>query len=406
MLRFSAGSEPLTAICSLVFFFFVFFVDLTFGFLPHWNTAKVFTVARTRPGGVVHSSSISHAEPFVIHPIDYSAANEYIAEHYTHVVFDEYDDGIFYFNDNVHPNEPIYNARHGVISHASSSSSLSTSEELHFVPPNLERDGFTLLQAPSMVTNWKDLRQIKSVYRQELQHLLVKDLFANEELAHVVIWNPMFRGEHETVSNVERDMTQPNPPTSPTAGMVHIDQDVGAYDVEQILRLIQNNRLMEEDANVFPEILELVNHGNRFAIINFWRNAGTEPIRRHPLAVFSPQYTMSSKEDLYFPNAKPDPVSSRWYTYPEMSPEELLVFKQYDRDGSKPSDIWHCALTSIADESAPPRESFDIRALVVFASKVEPRNDRFGVNRVRPILDYEQSGEFCDAQAEKRKAKH
>ena len=106
----------------------------------------------------------------------------------------------------------------------------------------------------------------------------------------------------------------------------------------------------------------------------------------------------------YFPKAKPDPVSSRWYTYPEMTPHELLVFKQYDRDGSYPSDIWHCALKSIADPSSPPRESFDIRAFVLFATTVDPKKDRFSADRVRPILDYEASGEFCDAQAEKRRA--
>jgi hypothetical protein len=348
----------------------------------------------------LHSTPRTELEPFVLHPIDYSAANEYIAEHYKHV----FEDGVYFENGLTspfieenhasHPKEPVYNARQGVIQHTAPGA-------LELVPPTLDRDGFTLLNAPSQVSHWKDLPQIKSVYRLELQELIVRDLFPREEILHVVIWNPMFRGEQEIVSNAERDMSQPITPTSPTAGMVHIDQDVGAHGAEGILGLIRNNRLMEEDGDLFPEITELVKDWHRFAIVNFWRNAGVEPIRRQPLAVFSPQY--KSKEGFYFPNDKPDPASSRWYTFPEMTPDELLVFKQYDRDGSYPSDIWHCALKSIADESAPPRESFDIRALVVFSSKVEPTKDRFDANRIRPVLNHEESGEFCDAQAAKRR---
>ena len=90
-------------------------------------------------------------------------------------------------------------------------------------------------------------------------------LLAGEELMDIVIWNPMFRGENEVVSNVQRDMTQPNPPTSPTAGMVHIDQDIGAYEAAGFLAMIRNSRLMENDEDKFPKLIELVNKGYRFS---------------------------------------------------------------------------------------------------------------------------------------------
>jgi len=336
-------------------------------------------------------------EPFCLHPIDYSAANEYIGEHYRHVFRDE----AYFGNGNPgpfdednymnHPREPIYDARQGVIKKTSSG-------DIERSPPRLAQDGFTLFQAPTKVTNFNDLPQIKSVYIPELQQTIENDVFPGQELSHVVFWNPMFRGEQQKVSNAERDMTSPNSPTSPTAGMVHIDQDLGAHSTDSILGLIQNNRLLEEDGKEFPKIEEAIDNGHRFAILNFWRNAGSEPIRRQPLAVLSPHYSTGT----YFPNDKPDPESSFWYTFPEMTPDEVLVFKQYDRDGSFLSDIWHCALKSVVDESAPPRESFDIRALVVFPEKVESNKDRFSEDRLQPVLDLEQSGEFCDEQAEKR----
>ena len=344
-------------------------------------------------------------KPWCYHPIDYSAANEFIQEHYHHI----FDDNLYFeqgvesgpFDENNHdknkPMEPIYNARNGI-------------PNRNFAQATIPDDGFTLLRAPSQVRDWTDLQDIKSTYLRELETLILMKILSKDEvenLSHVVFWNPMFRGEKQTVSNVERNMNHAHPPTSPTAGMVHIDQDVGAYDAQDIVRLIKNNAIVMDDREEtdFEEIVEAVENGHRFAIINFWRNADPDnPIRRQPLAVYSPYYNQQNKEQPErFPNAKPDTEESCWYTYPEMTTDEVLVFKQYDRDASYPSDVWHCALKSIIDETAPPRKSFDIRAFLVFQTKPQSdSSDRFSEQRIRPVLNYEESGEFCNQQAAKR----
>lgn len=402
------------------------------------------------------ASSSSKAEPICFHPIDYSAANEYIGADYQHIFADD-----CYFERGApsssfdkdhhaakhhhhHPREPIYNGRDGVMMFPPpTTGNDSTMEDgkaqdpaaIQRRPASLDRDGFTLLQAPTNVTDWNDLQQIQSIYWSELQDLISNKLFAGEkeDLQHVVIWNPMLRGENQSITNAERNMTTGNPiPTSPTAGLVHIDQDVGAHSLWSLLGLIQNNRLLHhQDAQQFADMETAIQNGCRFAILNFWRNAGSQPIRRQPLAVYSPYYDTNEhdKKDRgrhnninndyqYFPNAKPDPDKSCWYTFPEMTPDEVLVFKQYDRDGSYPSDIWHCALKSILDDSAPLRQSFDIRALVVFSTNVDEgqpqqktssfnknhnSRDRFTGHRTRPVLNLEESGAFCDQQAAQRK---
>jgi hypothetical protein len=48
------------------------------------------------------------------------------------------------------------------------------------------------------------------------------------------------------------------------------------------------------------------------------------------------------------------------------------------------------------------RESFDVRMLIVLDEEIEPDVDRYRPSRTRPILSLDESGCFCDEQAEKR----
>jgi hypothetical protein len=88
-----------------------------------------------------------------------------------------------------------------------------------------------------------------------------------------------------------------------------------------------------------------------------------------------------------------------------MTSDEILVFCQYDRLATQPSDLWHCAI-SVEDGRAQnndansnidfkrvkaPRESFDIRILVVLEEIVHNDKDRFHPERVRPVLSFEDS---------------
>ena len=86
-------------------------------------------------------------------------------------------------------------------------------------------------------------------------------------------------------------------------------------------------------------------------------------------------------------------MDARWYSYPDLTPDELLLFCQYDRDATRPSDLWHCALASTGD-----RTSFDVRTLVVFADR--PVEDRFV--RTGALLTRDESQVFCAEQHRQR----
>ena len=203
--------------------------------------------------------------------------------------------------------------------------------------------------------------------------------------------------------------------TSPVASLVHIDTDIGAHDIEGIVSLVERNQITstrrDDDKSIFPrkELVAIIKEGARFAVVNAWRGVSSDgtPVRRAHLGLLSPQYdsdqTLPRRHQCY-PALRPKRPQSRWYTYPQMEHDEVLLFKQYDRRVDRVSDLWHCALPVFpGEEETSPRMSFDCRALVVFENELVPREvDRYCDDRPKPSLTLEESGCFCDEQAEKR----
>ncbi|KAH6708920.1 hypothetical protein BKA61DRAFT_615084 [Leptodontidium sp. MPI-SDFR-AT-0119] len=124
-----------------------------------------------------------------------------------------------------------------------------------------------------------------------------------------------------------------------------------------------------------PPISALFNTSTRYAYINAWRPIRTiqrDPLaladaltvpasdyqlraRKFPSGVESGNYIMShgSKEEMH-----------RWYYMPEMSPEDLVVFKGYDTLQDEKG--WRCPHTAVVVEGTaglPPRESIECRAI-------------------------------------------
>jgi hypothetical protein len=116
----------------------------------------------------------------------------------------------------------------------------------------------------------------------------------------------------------------------------------------------------------------------RVANINLWR--GTRPVQCSPLAVCDARSVDRSDFMLVrFGEAPPPPgpvpgglnvahnPKHHWYYYPDMQPDEVLVFRLYDT-GNKD---WHMtAHTAVVDPTAAPdapkRMSYELRTLAVF----------------------------------------
>ena len=114
----------------------------------------------------------------------------------------------------------------------------------------------------------------------------------------------------------------------------------------------------------------------RFAIIQVWRPIN-HPVESHPLAICDAQSVSPDSlvvNERHYPGRVGQTYAitydpgQRWYWFPQMRPDEALVFKVYEslRDGRA---RW-TAHTAFADPNAPPharpRESIEIRTLAFF----------------------------------------
>jgi len=114
----------------------------------------------------------------------------------------------------------------------------------------------------------------------------------------------------------------------------------------------------------------------RFAVIQVWRPI-RHPVETWPLAIADAQSI--SQENLVVTERRyPDRIGQtyaitynpahRWYWFPQMRPDEALVFKTYE--SQKAGRARWTAHTAFEDPSTPPharpRESIEIRTLAFF----------------------------------------
>ena len=257
--------------------------------------------------------------PWTITDIDYSAANAFCATQ-----FHRHD----YFPHQT-TSQPVYDARCGVYDDDVGRMRKST----------LESCGFALHGAPTAVTDWTCLEQIRDRYLPELRELLLREL--GEDVREIVFWNPILRSE-------EWSPNAPSPsrgdgadvPRGPVAGMAHLDTDMLAFggETDELIKVIERNRIEALVEGQSPPGSPLDGRGRRladalagrrrFAVVNAWRSVDTEsPILRAPLAVLATRYATMG----VVPEVSPCVERSRWYTYPRMVSDEVMLFEQLDR---------------------------------------------------------------------------
>ncbi len=153
--------------------------------------------------------------------------------------------------------------------------------------------------------------------------------------------------------------------------------------------------LAEGTSLVPPDLAErALAEDGRFAIINVWRNIADEPVATHPLAlcdattvhpedlvVFEIHYEDRVGEN-YFAKHAP---RHRWYFYPRLARDEVLLIKQWDSagtlartkgvrpDGDANGGDAPCTFSfhsAFADPTTPPdapdRWSIEVRCAVVY----------------------------------------
>ena len=210
---------------------------------------------------------------------------------------------------------------------------------------SIERNGFALRPQPTKMTDFFDEDEIRAVYYPEMEALIKEHTGAYR----VLIFDHTLRSGYEEkgvkgpVQNVHNDYTEWSGPERL--------RDLLPDEAEELLK-------------------------RRFAVVQVWRGM-LNPVLSSPLAMCDAQSIAT--EDL-IPTVRPHPnrlgetyhltynPDHRLYYFPDMQPDEAIVFKCYD---SKTDGRARFSAHSAFDHpdtpaAAPPRESIEIRTLAFF----------------------------------------
>lgn len=226
-------------------------------------------------------------------------------------------------------------------------------------PPDLEREGFALLNAPTTVQNFRDADEIRSTYYSEASELVLTVTGASR----AYVFDHLVRRRERDRATLTFGRREPGGPVAAN-GRVHNDytEDSG----RRRLGLVISDP--SEVAGV-----------RRFAIVNVWRSI-KGPIVDTPLALCDAR-TLTATDlvvgDVHYPQRTGEiylPLHSarhRWSYFSEMDRHEALVFKQYDSQLSGVARFTPHAAFDLPDvpHDAPLRESIELRCLVIYDDK-------------------------------------
>ncbi|EED34206.1 methyltransferase CmcJ [Luminiphilus syltensis NOR5-1B] len=210
-----------------------------------------------------------------------------------------------------------------------------------------------LLPHTSAVTDFYDDEQLSSVHHGEIKAALKALTGANRV--------EIFDDTRRTSSIEKQQQRQIREP----ANIVHNDY-TGASGPK---------RLEDFFGDDPQEADRLKQH--RFAIINVWRPIASTPVLDQPL-VLCDATTLSDGDLVAVERRAEERIGElqvalynpqqRWYYYPRMHRDEILVFKTFDSaDDGRTRFTPHSSFEDpSAPDDAPPRESLETRCLVFF----------------------------------------
>ncbi|MDH2384362.1 CmcJ/NvfI family oxidoreductase [Bradyrhizobium sp. CER78] len=208
---------------------------------------------------------------------------------------------------------------------------------------SLDRNGFSLVNAPTAVANFYDSEEIKRVYYPEVEQLLRDAVGASR----VYIFDHNVRNASV-------------PGLAPPSRQVHNDHTVNSAP-----RRVRDHLGAEAD--------ELLKH--RFGIVNVWRPL-RGPVLDSPLALCDARSFTDDDlipSDLVYAHVRGETSrveykpNHRWYYFSEMQTDEALLIRIHDSANDGRARLsFHTSFENPLAPGAPPRESIEVRALVFF----------------------------------------
>lgn len=217
-------------------------------------------------------------------------------------------------------------------------------------PPSLDREGFALVAHGSRVTDFREAQAVQRTYAEEIK-LLIGRLTGADAVA---VTSPgLLRFGEKSPDSGRLNNSRP-------ARFVHVDMDD-----KTALRFAEGAKPAQA-----PPL-------RRFAHFNIWRVISAPP-QDVPLALCDARSLDASdlvEADAVFDEpGKPEwsftglvvrPNSRhRWHWFPDMRPDEAIVFKTNDSHAAAPHCVPHSAFDNpLCPADTPPRASIEARAV-------------------------------------------
>jgi len=211
---------------------------------------------------------------------------------------------------------------------------------------SLDVQGFELLCSPTLARDLYDETELANVYRPEIEHLVQNITGASDVLVfdHTIRSNAGNHrgatGVREAVRRVHNDYTDKSAPQR----------------IRDLLPAAEAERRLKQ----------------RYAFINVWRPI-SGPLVEAPLALADARTLQPSDlvaSDLIYRDRTGETYAiahrpgQRWFYFPRMSRDEVVLIKCYDSDPTKAKLSAH---TAFDDPTAPanprPRESIEVRTI-------------------------------------------
>ncbi|MCH8293713.1 hypothetical protein IH992_21745 [Candidatus Poribacteria bacterium] len=236
-------------------------------------------------------------------------------------------------------------------------------------PPTLAANGFQLVEAETQVTNLHDTDAVTTRFYAECSDLVKAVTGCNETKVMQHQYRNGFGG-------LPKGHPRGNRPTA--------NQSEGTYGG------------LHADVSPYSEDgFEKLANGKHFQMYNVWRSTDLQRnIFVMPLAICD-MSTVANEDivaaDAWSQTETPRRLVSlrlvynpnqRWYYFPRMTPQETLIFKQYDTLQETPSlrTAFHGAIQDpTTPDDAPLRETIEVRLLALFDEETdrEARKARF-----------------------------
>ncbi|MBM4259835.1 MAG: methyltransferase [Deltaproteobacteria bacterium] len=217
---------------------------------------------------------------------------------------------------------------------------------------SLEREGFVLVRHETKVQDFYSEAEVKAIYYPEIEELVKRMTGADR----VLVFDYTLRAENDDVRE-EKFASRP---------VRSVHNDYTEWSGPQRVR----DLLPKEEAE------QLLKH--RFEVIQVWRPV-RHPVVTAPLAIADSQ-SIAAKDLVGTERRYPDRVGEiyhlkyspdhRWYYFPNMQPDEAIVFKCYDsmKDGRSRWSAHAAFDDPTSPANAPARESIEMRTLAFFSS--------------------------------------